>query len=400
MKVGPVSQFSDLILASGERGHLRMPNRADMPHPMANRGERRARDAQNRNAKKTKVAEFSPVPARVPSLLDAMQDGNEYGSIVGLVYQGVDLVPEIRRALADLENVRQRRCICYVANVIKDIAETSIHPGDHLPFAEMVDKIPASEKNIDVYLVTPGGNAEQVTQFVTELRRKFTGVEFILPYKAMSAGTLWALSGDRIWMDSRAFIGPVDPQFPAKDGGYAPAQALITLVNEIQKVFDEYTKRRQPLPFAYVRLLDQMDHQKLAHAITATSYVTKLAAEYLERYKFSSWTTHSQKGGPVTQQERAARAIEVAQIMCSHDNWKAHGHAIQRDVVFRDLQIKVDRVESVAGLERAVRRLWAIMAYTFEKTPAAKMMLSQEYSFVRSVLVQTIQTPGVPNVKP
>jgi len=46
--------------------------------------------------------------------------------------------------------------------------------------------------------------AEQVTLFVDAIRAKFQSVEFILPYKAMSAGTLWALSGERIWMDRRA----------------------------------------------------------------------------------------------------------------------------------------------------------------------------------------------------
>lgn len=329
----------------------------------------------------------------VSSLFDAMQEGNEYGSIVSLVYEGADLVPEIRRALAEVEKVRGRRCVCYVANVVKDTSETSIHPGDHLPFSEMVDRIPNSETAVDVCLVTPGGNAEQVTQFVSALRRRFDSVEFILPYKAMSAGTLWALSGDRIWMDSRAFLGPVDPQFMSKDGTYVPAQALLTLVEEIQKVFDEHLKKGQRLPFAYVRLLDQIDQPRLAHAITATSYVTRLVAEYLERYKFSSWESHSTSGSPVTAEERAERASQVAQLICSHDKWKAHGHAIQRDVVFRDLQIKVDSVESVPGLQSAVRRLWALFAYTFDKTPASKMMLSQEYSFVRSVLVQAVTLP-------
>jgi len=95
----------------------------------------------------------------VESLLDVMRDGNEYGSIVDLRPATGNLVPEF---------------------------------------------------------------AEQVTLFVDAIRAKFQSVEFILPYKAMSAGTLWALSGERIWMDRRACIGPVDPQVPSSDNWSDP----------------------------------------------------------------------------------------------------------------------------------------------------------------------------------
>lgn len=333
-------------------------------------------------------------PRAVASLLDEMVDGNEYGSIVALRPEDGNLVPELRRAIAELESVRGRQCVCYVANVIKDLPETSISASDHLPFNEMVDKV-SNSKAVDVFLVTPGGYAEQVTRFVDALHSKFESVEFVLPYKAMSAGTLWALSGERIWMDRRACIGPVDPQVPSSDNRLVPAQALLTLLEKIQTMGDEALKRKENPPWAYIRLLDRMDQRQLGAALSSTQYVEEIATKYLRDYKFKSWSTHSSTGQPVTPEEREARAREVAKVICSHDKWKAHGHAINRDTAFSEIKIKVDSIENLEGLERAVRRLWALFYYIFDKSTTAKIMVSREYSYVRSQMTVEIAQKGV-----
>jgi hypothetical protein len=320
----------------------------------------------------------------VPSLLDRMVDGNEYGSIVSLVPKTPDIIPEIRRAIDELEQIRGRRCVLYVANQVNpDVKEnTSIHAGDHLPFCEMLGQIPQEQKELDIFIATPGGSADQVNLFVEAMRPRFDKVDFIVPYKAMSAGTLWALSGDRIWMDSRAFLGPLDPQVPGADGQYVPAQALVLLLNEIQRIGQDAINRKENPPWAYVRLLDKMDQKQVGAALSSTGYVVKLASQYLDRYKFAQWVAHG-NGQPVTAAERKVRAEEAATQLASHDRWKAHGHAISRDVLWQELKIKIDHPESVTGLQRAIRRLWALVYYTFEKAPMVKVLLSKEYAFAR-----------------
>jgi hypothetical protein len=126
--------------------------------------------------------------------------------------------------------------------------------------------------------------------------------------------------------------------------------------------------------------------------LTYTSYVVDLAARYLENYKFRLWTEHTNTKASVTAEERHNRAQEVARIMCDHTKWKAHAHAITRDAVFNELQIKVDALESVPGLERAVRRLWALLYYAFDKSTALKIILSSEYSYVRNLTIPTSPT--------
>lgn len=126
-----------------------------------------------------------------------------------------------------------------------------------------------------------------------------------------------------------------------------------------------------------------MDQRQLGAATTASQYAIDLAAEYLATHTFRSWKTHTSTRKPVTDQDRRTRAIEVAQALCSHDRWKAHGHAISREVASNELRIKIDHTESVPGLERAIRRAWALWYYVFDKTPVAKGILSAHYGYFR-----------------
>lgn len=186
-------------------------------------------------------------------------------------------------------------------------------------------------------------------------------------------------------MDERAFLGPIDPQVPSKDGTFVPAQALLTLLAKIQKEGDAALAAKKNPPWALIRLLDQMDQRHLGAAISASRYVVTMAAEYLGRYKLASWRKHSSTGSPVTPEERSRRAREIAERLCSHDRWKAHGHAISRDVLHQELKILIDHPEQERGMERAVRRLWAMLYYIFDKSSAVKIMVSRNYSFVRSL---------------
>lgn len=317
----------------------------------------------------------------VASLLEHMKDGNEYGSIVGLD-TNVDIVAELRRGLAEIEAARGRPCICYVANVIKPVRETSISASDHLPFCEMVGGVPAGTDAVDVLLVTPGGSGEQVTAFVDALRSRFKSVEFLLPYQAMSAGTLWVLSGDKIWMDERACLGPIDPQVPSKDGRYVPAQALLSLVAAFQAQGQAAMAQGRSPDWTQILILKELDYRQLGAAHTASQYSITMAAEFLVKYKFRAWTTHASSGQPVTSHDRMARAVEVAGLLGSHDRWKAHGHALNRATVEGELRIKIDNPDHV--LQRAIRRVWALFYFVLDRTPTSKIMLSRGYSFVRT----------------
>ena len=323
---------------------------------------------------------------KVDSLLDLMKDGNEYESIVSLLPNNADLVPELRRAIDEIENIRQRPLICYFANVVRPVPDVSILSSDDLPFNEMVNKIDSTKIEVDVMVVTPGGSGQQVSQFVNTLRPRFGSVEFILPYMCMSAGTLWVLSGDKIWMDKRAYIGPIDPQVALSDGRVIPIQSLLVLLQEIRSEGEKFLKKGLSPPWDLIRLIDNMDARQVGDAITQSGYAIKMATEFLEKYKFKSWAVHSSSGHPVTDIEKHNRADEIARLLCSHDYWKSHAHGITRDVAQSPLRLKIDEIESVPNIERAVRRLWALLYWLFDRGVICKLFISKNYVLVRHVI--------------
>lgn len=319
----------------------------------------------------------------VESLLDVMQDGSEYESIVGSVPKDLNLIDELTRALRDIEAIRGRPCLCYVGNVVRPHNEAGVDATDDLPFAEMVGKVNAAASGVDIFLVTNGGSAYQVSRFVNVLRGRFPSVEFLLPSFCMSAGTLFALSGDRLWMTSRACLGPIDPQVPSKDGRLVPAQALLLLVDQLQRQGQEALDNKIAVPWTVVRIIDSIDKKELGDAISASEYSRTMATQFLQNYKLRSWLTHKSNDSPVTDKERSEAAQEIADALASHLRWKAHGHAIAREVLWNEVKLLIDRPEAVPGLDRALTRFWALCNWIFDKTPVIKILLSSNYSYIK-----------------
>lgn len=319
--------------------------------------------------------------AQVRPLLEAMQDGQEYASIVSVVPpENTNLIDEVKRAVRDIEAVRQRPCLCYVGNVVNGKSDSGVITKDDLPFAEMVKAVPAGTDKVDVLLATQGGSGPQVARFVNALRARFEEVDFLIPSYCMSAGTLFALSGDRIWMNPQACLGPIDPQVPNAAGRFVPAQALLLLVAELQKQGEEGQKKGTGVPWTTIRIIDTIDKKDLGDAMSATTYSRDLAVQFLMNYKFKNWTTRRTSMQPVTDEYRHKRAVDIANALASHERWKNHGHALSRDTLQDQIQLEINH--PAEDLERAMRRIWALCYWLFDKTPIQKMLVSADYGYV------------------
>lgn len=314
------------------------------------------------------------------SLLDVMRDGQEYASIVSALPQGLDVVKELQRALADISAARGRPCLAYVGNVANGDSESAILPKDDLPFIEMVESVPADQRKVDIFLATNGGQGATVARFVNALRARFDEVDFLLPSFCMSAGTLFALSGDKIWMTPHACLGPIDPQVPNKDGRMVPAQALLLLVQKLQEDGQKAQVEGKQVPWTAIRIIDTIDKKDLGTAITASGYSGQMALQFLNNYKFKNWTVRRSSNQPVTAEYRLKRAVEVADALVSHEKWKSHGHAISREVLWSEIQLEIDHPD--AALDRLMRRAWAVCYWLFDKTPIKKIMVSANYSYI------------------
>lgn len=317
------------------------------------------------------------------SLLDVMQDGNEYQSIVDTsLNQNLNILDEVIKGLKELENTRKRRCLAYIGDVVSSRSgESGIDQTDDLPFHEMVDKVPAEIKDVDIFLATRGGLAHQVNRFVKALRTRFEEVDFIIPSFCMSAGTLFALSGDKIWMTERACLGPIDPQVPTKEGRFVPAQALQLLIDKLEENGQDAMKKGGNVPWTAVRIIDGMDKKELAESLTASDYSTNMASEFLTKYKFRKWETRKGSGESVTPEYREKRAKEIAKALASHDKWKNHGHALSRDILWDEIKLKIEHPDH--DFHNVIIRLWALCNWIFDKTSVLKMIISENYKYLK-----------------
>jgi hypothetical protein len=332
------------------------------------------------------------VPQRlVTSILDAMADDGSYASLIDTRVNKLDMRGELRRAIADVEAIRGRPLLIYASNVVRPGIgpHTAIDQNDDLPFAEMVAAVPPANRDIDLLVVTPGGSAQQVSLFVDKLRRRFDHIGFLIPSQCMSAGTIWALSADDIWMDERAYIGPIDPQVLGRDGRWIPAQALLVLLKDIQDKGAKSLSQGQNPDWSLIQLLRNIDPKEIGNTISVSAYSIQLAKTYLNDYKFKTWVTHSGTGAPVTDVEKMTRATEIAAKLCDHEKWKTHGHGISREIASNELQLKVEHPETVPGLQRALRRLWTLLYWSFENTAIIKVYVSQTYAIFRNQAVIT-----------
>ena len=322
----------------------------------------------------------------VASLLDEMQDGREYASLVECIPRDLNLLGELRRAMSEIEAVRQRPLLLYAGNVATPLPHPhiGIGPFDELPFAEMVDAVPRAARAIDVLVVTPGGSAQTVSYFVDKLRSRFDDVSFLIPYACMSAGTIWVMSGDEIVMDERAYLGPIDPQVMGRDGRFVPIQAVWVLLNKIQEDGQRAMALGGQPDWTHLQLLRNMDAKELGDALSASAYSTQLAAGYLEKWKFRNWTERATAKQPVTPEYRRERANQIAGLLCKHDEWKTHGHRIPREAAEQVLRLRIHKCEEVPGLSRAIRRTWALLYYLFENTVIVKLVTSEQYSLFRA----------------
>jgi membrane-bound ClpP family serine protease len=248
----------------------------------------------------------------------------------------------------------------------------------------MISSLPPECKEIDIVLVTPGGFAHQVAKFVNKLRPRFEKISFILLNKSMSAGTIFIMSGDEIIMTNQSQIGPIDPQVRTKTGEFVPAQAILTLIEDIRVRGDEAIKKGGRPSWTDMQILNGIDPKEIGNALNASNYSIQLVEEYLHNFKFKNWTIHSDGTTPVTPEKRKERSNEIAKMLCDHSKWKNHGHAITREAAWDVCKLKITHAENVQGLDRAMRRMWALFYWVFENTPVAKVFLSENYSIMRA----------------
>lgn len=111
----------------------------------------------------------------------------------------------------NLESARKRPVISFITS---SRVNASAQMGyDVIPeLTKQLNKFSESEKEIDILIVSDGGDPLVSWRFITMLREKFEKIGVLIPFAAYSAATLLALGADEIVMHPFSNLGPVDPQ--------------------------------------------------------------------------------------------------------------------------------------------------------------------------------------------
>lgn len=201
---------------------------------------------------------------------------------------------------------------------------------------EALSKDSKKHQAIYVFLTTPGGSLPPVQRMVDILRHFYSEVNFIVPDYAYSAGTIWCMSGDNIYMNYYSSLGPIDPQVQNKDGKLVAALGYLDKINELLE-----KAKKNELSQAEFLILKDFDLAELRSYEQAKELAVDMLKKWLTKYKFKDWTTHSKDGTPVTLQEKEARAFEIATKLSDNNIWKSHGRPIGIQVLREDLHLKI-----------------------------------------------------------
>lgn len=212
-----------------------------------------------------------------------------------------------------------------------------------------------------VVLDTAGGIVDVVERIVRVLRQHYSEVKFIIPDRAMSAGTVLAMSGDEIWMDYHSCLGPIDPQVE-RDGRLEPALSYLA---QYERLIEK--SRQETLSTAELVLLSKLDLAELHRYELARDLTIQMLKDWLTRYKFKGWTKTETQGKAVTQSMREKRAEEIAQGLSDQQRWLTHSRGIDMRTLTGSLKVRVDDLGERPELKKAVwNYFWFLRGYMAE----------------------------------
>lgn len=229
-----------------------------------------------------------------------------------------------------------------------------ISEGFLTKFIEFIELVKQKSKNriLCIILNTPGGSAVAVEKMVEVIRFHYESLYFIVPSSAMSAGTIFCMAGDKIFMDYSSSLGPIDPQIHNGER-WVPALGYIDKINEL------ITKSEQGiLTDAEFAMLQKLDLGTIRAYEQAKDLSIDLLKKWLVKYKFKSWTIHrttiNKIGQPVTEEEKEMRAKKIAQMLSDNNIWHSHGRFIGIETLKDLLKLEIDDYTSEANLRNCI----------------------------------------------
>jgi membrane-bound ClpP family serine protease len=245
---------------------------------------------------------------------------------------------------ARLKSIEQ----CTGGDVI--VLNVPIRYGIDIIVREAIESLEDRKRKISVILETGGGYIEVTQRIAHTIRHHYKVVDFIVPNCAYSAGTVLVMSGDSIFMDYFAVLGPIDPQLP-KDDKMVPALGYL---EQYERLVDK--SRKGSLTTAELAyLINRFDPAELYMYEQARELSISLLKEWLVKYKFKNWRKTKTRRLKVTKAMKIKRAEEIAKSLNKIDKWNSHGRGIPMNVLQNDLNLQIEDFGANAKLNGCIR---------------------------------------------
>jgi hypothetical protein len=220
----------------------------------------------------------------------------------------------------------------------------------------------AKTNKLCVLLETTGGYIEVVERIYAVFRKHYAEVVFVVPNYAYSAGTVLVMSGDEIYMDYYAVLGPIDPQFEAEDGkGMLPGIGYLHKFDELVKTINDKQKNNEIVAAEMAYLVRKFDPTKLFQIEQSRDHSARLLKEWLPKHKFKNWGPKTQSGKVVDQAYKEARAAEIAAILGEPKRWHSHGRGIgRRDLEGEEIKLRIQDLDQDQALNNMIQEYYSL----------------------------------------
>ncbi|SRR6266542_1141635 len=208
-----------------------------------------------------------------------------------------------------------------------------------------------------VILDTPGGYSEVAERIADCMHKHFNAVEFVIPNRAMSAGTILAMSGDEIWMDYFSVLGPIDPQVEGPKGELIPAHGYLVQYERLIKK----SKNKQITTAELQFLVQKFDPAELYQYEQEMNLSVTLLKQWLVQYKFRNWYKTDGRGRKVTDKMKRKCAEAVAHKLNDTTKWHSHGRGISMDVLRNDIKLKIQDFGEDVLRNKSVREYYKLL---------------------------------------
>lgn len=221
-----------------------------------------------------------------------------------------------------------------------------------------IEQIAKEKKHtrLSIVLTTGGGSATAVERYVNIIRNFYDEVNFIVPDFAYSAGTIFCMSGDNIYMNYYSVLGPIDPQVMNKDKRWVPALGYLDKINELIEKAHKGT-----LTNAEFLILKDFDLAELKGYEQAKELTIDLLKKWLVKYKFKNWTKKQTSGVPVTQEMKEKRAEEIADRLSDNKIWKSHGRPINIEILRDSLNLVIEDYGKDSNLSTNIDSYYSLL---------------------------------------